>query len=122
MIQPTDYAVNFLPAVNDEDIWFDRELVVSVCLSISEELKIEGTARHINRFVQDLRKKLNLPYDARIVLSVEADGVYQQSSSAHEKWLMEQSLAVKLKNSVESTMFEKNDKDGYLRIEIQKAL
>ena len=121
LISPMNYTVNLLPTLENEDVWADRELVVSIGLEITEELKIEGTARDLNRYIQDLRKKLNLPYDARIILSVDAKGVYDQSFSVHKKWLMEQSLAIEIKDSVENAMFEKCDSDGQLRIYIQKA-
>ena len=69
----------------------------------------------MNRYIQDLRKKIDLPYDARIILSIEAGGLYLQCLSAHKDWLMEQSLAVKLRYSVEEIMFEKEDDDGKLK-------
>ena len=120
-ISPSDYTVTFTPLFENEDIWSEKELVVSICLDISEDLKIEGTARNLNRYIQDLRKKIDLPYDARIILSIEARGLYQQSLATHEKWLMEQSLAVDLKDSVGDVMFKKIDDDGQLKIQIQKV-
>jgi isoleucyl-tRNA synthetase len=120
-ISSMNYTIDYLPSIENEDIWSDRELIVSLNLNITEELKIEGTARNLNRHIQDLRKKLDLPYDARIILSIEANGVYGKSISIHKEWLMEQSLAVELKNSVDSAMFEKNDGDGQLKIHLQKA-
>ncbi|MBT6341051.1 MAG: hypothetical protein HOJ48_17330, partial [Desulfobacula sp.] len=120
-ISASDYTIGFQPIFEDEDLWYERQLVVSLCLSISDELKIEGTARNLNRYIQDLRKKLKLSYDDRIILSIEATGIYGQSISSHKKWLMEQSLAVDLKSTVEETMFGKNDAEGQLKIQVQKA-
>ena len=120
-IKPTEYSVDYVPLFDNEDIWFDRDLVVSVCLAVTERLKIEGTARNLNRFVQDLRKKLNLPYDARITLEIEATGMYLKSVKQHKEWLMEQSLAVDLKNKVDEVMFDKKDSDGSLKINIQRS-
>ncbi|MBT3177939.1 isoleucine--tRNA ligase [Desulfobacula sp.] len=120
-ILASDYTIGFQAIFEDEDLWYERQLVVSLCLSISEELKIEGTARNLNRYIQDLRKELKLSYDDRIILSIEAVGIYGQSISSHKRWLMEQSLAVDLKNTVEEIMFEKNDAEGQLKIQVQKA-
>ena len=120
-ILPSEYTIGFKPIFENEDLWYERQLVVSLCLSISEELRIEGTARNLNRYIQDLRKELKLSYDDRIILLIEADGIYGQSISSHKKWLMEQSLAVDLKSTVEETMVEKNDTKGHLKIQVKKA-
>ncbi len=121
VIAPENYSVNLLPANRDEEVWADREMAVSLSLEITPALKLEGTARNMNRYIQDLRKKIDLPYDARIILCIESKGRYQQSLTEHMQWLMAQSLAVEFKPTVKETMFEKKDDDGELKIQIQTA-
>jgi isoleucyl-tRNA synthetase len=118
MIQGSDYSVEFLPIHDNEAVWSDKGLVVALCLSISEDLKIEGVARNLNRFVQDLRKQLKLPYDRRIGLAIEADGIYGRSLAVHKNWLMEQTLSDSLVNKVSELHFEKHDEDGNLKIQL----
>jgi len=117
-ISREDFTIAFQPSFDNEDTWFDRELVVSLNLEIDQDLKIEGAARNLNRYVQDLRKKQNLPYDARIRLAIDAEGIYRECLSIHKEWLMEQSLAVSFSEDVETTLFEKSDAEGSVRIEI----
>jgi isoleucyl-tRNA synthetase len=118
MIQGSDYSVEFLPIHDNEAVWSDKGLVVALCLSISEDLKIEGVARNLNRFVQDLRKQLKLPYDRRIGLAIEADGIYGQSLAVYKNWLMEQTLSDSLVSEVSELHFEKHDEDGNLKIQL----
>ena len=120
-ISASDYTIGFKSIRDDEDLWYDKQLVVSLCLSISDELKIEGIARNLNRYIQDLRKELKLSYDDTIHLFIEADGLYGQSLSVHKEWLMEQSLAVDLKSTVKDPMTERDDAEGKLKIQIRKT-
>jgi isoleucyl-tRNA synthetase len=114
-----DFTIAFQPSAENEDVWFDRELVIALNLEINEELRIEGVARNLNRYIQDLRKKENLPYDARISLAIDAEGIYRECLVAHKTWLLEQSLAVSFSESVEDPMFEKSDDDGKIKIRIE---
>jgi isoleucyl-tRNA synthetase len=119
-IDQEDFTIAFQPSFENEDVWFDRELVISLCLEINETLKIEGAARNLNRYIQDLRKKQNLPYDARIKLSVDAEGIYRDCLAAHKEWLIEQSLAVSLTENVETSLFEISDAEGSIKIHLEK--
>jgi len=116
VIQASDYSVQYHPIRDNEAVWADKGLVMSLDLNISEALKIEGVARNLNRFIQDLRKQLNLSYDQRIDLSIEADGIYDRSLAVHKEWLMVQTLAETLNCKVSNALFEKQDENGSLRI------
>jgi isoleucyl-tRNA synthetase len=121
-ISPENFAISLLPILEEEEVWSNGDLAVSLGTDITEALKTEGIARNLNRHIQDLRKKLNLPYEARIILSLEADGGYRKSIDDHKAWLMEQSLAVELRRTVEDALFEKEDENGRLRIQIQRQI
>jgi isoleucyl-tRNA synthetase len=120
-IQRSDYVECFSPLDEKEAAWSGEGLVLSLCLDISDELKLEGLSRNLNRIVQDLRKRLDLPYDQRIVLCVEADGKYGQSLDAHQDWLMTQTLADRIEPRVDQPQFENRDKDGSLKVQVIPA-
>lgn len=50
-----------------------RHMVVVISTEMTEELRHEGWAREFTRFVQDLRKEQDLPYDARIHVTFQTD-------------------------------------------------
>jgi isoleucyl-tRNA synthetase len=50
-----------------------KNLVVVITTEITDELKREGYMRDFVRLVQEVRKELNLPYDARIDVTYETD-------------------------------------------------
>lgn len=117
-IQRSDYLEHFSALDEKEAVWFGSGLVLSLNLDISPELKLEGLARNLNRIVQDLRKRLDLPYDRRVALCIEADGRYGQSLAVHRDWLKIQTLADRIEPKANQPQFEKQDKDGSLKIQV----
>ena len=117
-IQPSDYFEDFSSLDDKEAAWSGAGIVLSLCLDISQELKLEGLARNLNRIVQDLRKQLGLAYDRRITLCMEADAGYGQSLDVHHGWLMEQTLAERLETGVARPQFEQKDENGSLKVEV----
>jgi isoleucyl-tRNA synthetase len=62
--------------------------------AITDELLLEGIAREISRFVNDLRKKGGLNVDDRITLHVDAEGDALRALRAHEDRLRGDTLAL----------------------------
>jgi isoleucyl-tRNA synthetase len=91
---------------------------LSLSLEISPGLKLEGLARNINRIIQDLRKQMELAYDRRITLFIQADGDYGRSLTAHQEWLMAQTLADDLQSEVVQPQFALEDEAGCLNIQM----
>ncbi len=118
-IERKNYTLNWLSAHEKEDAWSDNEIILSLSFEISQELKIEGTARDLNRIIQDLRKKIQLSYDTTITLNIQADGQWEEAVNIHGKWLAEQTLAKNLTDKVTDAMFEKTDERGFLKIDIK---
>jgi isoleucyl-tRNA synthetase len=57
----------------DHQVSKEAEVKAEMDLEITDELKQEGTARELIRFIQNARKNAGLNVDDRINLSVEAD-------------------------------------------------
>jgi isoleucyl-tRNA synthetase len=53
-----------------------KSIVVVISTEITEELKREGLVREFIRLVQDIRKEMELPYDARIYVEVYTTDTY----------------------------------------------
>lgn len=117
-IDRLNYIAQYAAINENEAAWSGQGLVLSLNLTISRELKLEGMARNLNRIIQDLRKQMKLAYDQRIILCIEADGDYKQSLSAHKDWLMSQTLAERCENRVAEPGAELNDQDGTLKIQV----
>ncbi len=118
LIERGHFEIKWVPGNDKEDTWYNNEIVLSVSFDISDALRIEGVAKDLNRIVQDLRKQLQLPYDNRIDLYIEADGEWKKGLDAYRDWLIEQTLTVDLYEKVSQSMFDKEDQRGNLRIEV----
>jgi isoleucyl-tRNA synthetase len=120
-IQRSDYSAHYSSLDEKEAAWSGAGLVLSLCLEISPELKLEGLARNLNRIVQDLRKRLDLAYDRRVTLGIEAEGGYGQSLAVHKEWLMVQTLADRIEEKAHQPQFEKADEDGRLKVQVMSV-
>ncbi len=72
VLNKEDILVNYL-AKNDMPVLSDGEVVVTLNLAISEDLKEEGIAREIVRNIQDARKQLDLEIMDRISLNLSGN-------------------------------------------------
>lgn len=91
------------------------DVVVCLALEISRELRLEGYAREINRHLQDVRKKKNFAYDARVDLAIHISGEWQAAFAAHRDWIFEQLLVVDCTEQVENPDVAIEDKNGALQ-------
>ena len=73
---------------------------ISVILdtTVTDELRLEGYARDIVRFVQDLRKEANYNVDDRIYLLVEAGEPVDAAVLAHADYMKRETLALELQD------------------------
>jgi isoleucyl-tRNA synthetase len=74
---------------------------VSVVLdtTITDELKHEGFAREVVRFVQDLRKEAAYNVDDRIYLLVSAEGEVARAITKFSDYISRETLAIELQQS-----------------------
>jgi len=119
VLETTDFEVQRVPLLENEAVSQNRNIVVVLSLDINEELYLEGLSRDMNRLIQDLRKKLNLKYETRIQIQINATGDWLKSFSKHQKWIMSQTLANKVIYSLSTEpLINENDETGILQINI----
>lgn len=73
-----------------------RRVVLILSTEITEDLRREGLAREFVHAVQGMRRDLELPFEARIRIAVEAEGVLAQVVSEHAEYIQRETLAVEL--------------------------
>lgn len=92
-------------------------------LEVTPELKLEGIAREVIRYIQTARKDAGLNIDDRIDLSlVTSSEEIKQAISIHETIITDETLATKLSDSGEKSYSTTAKIDGQdLLISLQKA-
>jgi isoleucyl-tRNA synthetase len=94
--------------------------------TVTPELRMEGLARELVSRIQRLRKDSGLAVSDRITLSVSGTGELEEAVRAHEKWIADEVLAVKLNvgHDIEnSSAAHTADIDGHpARIAIERAV
>lgn len=74
----------------------DAAAVVVVRTEITPELRDEGIIRELIHHVQAARKELDLPYQARIVIHVEAEAAFRELVGRYEALLKSECLAERI--------------------------
>jgi isoleucyl-tRNA synthetase len=89
----------------------EGELEVLLDLEITDELWNEGIAREVVRRVQTMRKDMNLPYDARISLTMTGEGKLLSAVDHYRSYIMSETLSDSLSfdEGVEGTEWELDD-------------
>ena len=72
------------------------DMVVVLDTRVTPELRREGLAREVLNRIQNARKEMDLPYDARIAIRYEAAGELAEALAAHRDWIMAEALATTL--------------------------
>ncbi len=76
------------------DVASENGLVVALDTNVTDELKIEGHARDIVRFIQDLRKEADFEVDNRIVVEVKSSSdEISKAVVAFEDYIKRETLA-----------------------------
>jgi len=94
-IEPGEYTLLQL-ASEGVGVATAEGVIVVLDLTSDPKLVEEGHMRDLNRGLQDLRKKANLAYEQRIIVSVIASPALQRIVDEHTAWLMEQVLATEI--------------------------
>jgi isoleucyl-tRNA synthetase len=71
----------------------DGSLVVAIDTRLTEELVLEGAARDVVRFLQNVRKEIGLDVSDRIVVRHAADDRGGKVLAAHGEWIAREVLA-----------------------------
>lgn len=84
-----------------QNTWPTLDTWAKITLEITPDLKREGYAREIIRNVQSARKSAGLHVDDRILLSLRSDDPeLSQAVTDHSKLIMDETLAIKLRDSI----------------------
>ncbi|WP_425495974.1 isoleucine--tRNA ligase [Paenibacillus lemnae] len=79
-------------------------LTIALNTDITPELEQEGWVREVVRAVQDTRKKLDLPIEKRVVLTLDCDNELQAAITAFDAVLRENVLVTDVHFGTESSM------------------
>ncbi|MFQ6047828.1 MAG: isoleucine--tRNA ligase [Phycisphaerae bacterium] len=74
-----------------------RDAVVIISTQISDALRAEGLARELVHHVQSLRKQLDLPYTARIELSLDCSDELAQICRRHADYIVRETLTTNIR-------------------------
>jgi isoleucyl-tRNA synthetase len=103
----------------------DKETVVAIDTRITEDLKLEGLAREVVRYVQNLRKDAGLEMEDRIALHHKTDSPQlQQAIQKHKDYIMAETLTVKWSNEPlgdGAAKVEAKIEGQLLQVELRKA-
>jgi len=86
-----------------------KKSVVILSTDLTPELKREGMAKDLIRSIQNLRKEMNLEYNARIVVGLKPksgsfDAEFAKMLKEHESSIMGEVLADELNDSIDAKM------------------
>ncbi len=118
-VESGDFVVAWQALDDAMGVAADKGVVAGLDLTLTPALKCEGAARMVNRLIQDQRKKLDLAYDQRIVLRIEASGVWKDALDGHGAWLAEQCLATGIETGPgDGAQITVEDDNGVLKVEV----
>jgi isoleucyl-tRNA synthetase len=90
------------------DVQGEAGFVVVLDTEITDDLKNEGIAREVVRFVQELRKQAGFEVYERIYLQVKAEGEVEAAVTQFADYIKRETLAIELQQGSEFT-WEKED-------------
>ncbi len=119
VLEPADVEIQ------SEDIpgWLvasDGPFTVALDITITEELRLEGTAREFVNRIQNLRKSKGLEVTDRISLVISSDPAWNDALEAHRDYLCGETLAqdLLLAGSPQEDEIEVNGTTGSLTIQV----
>ena len=68
-----------------------------------------------------MRKKLNLPYEQKIVLAIDAEGTWKAAFDQFKDWLLSEGLITKISPSHFEPIEEIENEKGVLRVSISSV-
>ena len=94
-ILPDELILEEIP-VKGYGVSSGKNIIVGVCIEISEELKQEGLVRDLIRQVQNLRKDSGLKVEDRIEIEINGSTELNNAVESYESYFMNEVLGVKL--------------------------
>jgi len=81
------------------DVASEEGLVVALDTNVTDELRAEGFARDVVRFIQELRKEADYQVDDRIYVLVEASSLIADAVTQFADYIKRETLADELQQS-----------------------
>jgi len=98
----------------------DGALIVALDLEITEDLKLEGLARDLVRFIQNARKEMGLEMSDRIHITYQTEKL-GEVFTRFKDYICGETLALKLEAGVVADGLLVELPEGSVRLAIQKA-
>lgn len=92
ILNTEDYEIAY-EGLDEKNMAADGDIVVSLELELTDELKQEGIVREISRFLNQMRKEADYPIDARVQLYYETNtDVFKNILKNFEDFLCNEAL------------------------------
>ncbi len=82
--------------------------MVVIETAITEELEREGLARELVNRIQNMRKEMDLAYEARIAVRIGAGGKVARAAVEHQDYIAAETLADELRVEFEDLGFTRD--------------
>lgn len=117
VLEPEEVEIGF-EGKEGFDVQGEDGFVVVLDTTVTEELKHEGYAREIIRYIQEMRKQTGYEVYERIYLQVKAEGEMEQAVTEFADYIKRETLAVELQQSGEFIY----DKEETVEVDGQKVV
>lgn len=116
-LEPGEFEVGF-EGKEGYDVQGEAGFVVILDTNITDDLRYEGYAREVVRFVQEMRKNADYEVYERIYLQVKASGEIEQAVTQFADYITRETLAVELQQGSEFTW----DREEEVEIDGEKVV
>ncbi len=116
-LEPAEFEIGF-EGKEGFDVQGEAGFVVILDTNISDELRNEGYAREVVRFVQEMRKKADYEVYERIYLQVKASGDIEEAVTQFADYIKRETLSIELQQGSEFTW----DKEEEVEINGEKVV
>ncbi|EKD48178.1 MAG: Isoleucine-tRNA ligase, partial [uncultured bacterium] len=88
------------------DVASEGGVVVALDTKVTEELKREGYARDLVRYIQDMRKEIGYDVSDRVFIGIEAKGEIGKAVYEFEKYISSETLAKMLTTRIKGSEWD----------------
>ncbi len=122
-IEPEDFEVSYVQKEGFV-VEYKDDTAIALDIVLDDALVIEGLSRDVNRWIQSLRKDLDLNYDDQIDIRYEATGQVKAAIEQYCEWIASECLAKSLVEGIPpdaQPQLAKDSKEGDFSVYLFKA-
>ncbi|MBN1330789.1 MAG: isoleucine--tRNA ligase [Candidatus Heimdallarchaeota archaeon] len=82
--------------IGSHAIAINTNFAVALNISLTEDLRMEGLARDLVRYIQEIRKKMDLQVDDKILVQYFVEGNFATTITTYQSYIITETLATKL--------------------------